>query len=129
MRVICVVACWLVATGVTAADADSVSVAGFVTALAKQNNFEVVGLNATGQDTFSPFKKQVSLDRSLGKALARYNYIVNYGNGRIIRVVILGPKGASVGALPDDVPFLPEPSGEASPYDQGASTQESPPET
>ncbi|HKI73667.1 MAG TPA: hypothetical protein VJ998_03445 [Pseudomonadales bacterium] len=87
---------------IAAAADDDVSIAQYIAKMSKQDHFEVVGMEMIGRDTFTLPKKQLSPDRRLGRALAGYNYIVNYSGDRIIRVTILGRKGDSVGDLPDD---------------------------
>lgn len=92
------------------AAAEQVPIARYVNDLASANNITVVGINVVGNDTFSPPLKPRSVDKSLARALARFNYIVNYGpNDSIVRVTVLGRKGTSVGALPEDnIPVEPQ---------------------
>ncbi len=83
--------------------AEQVAIARYVSDLASANGITVVGINVVGNDTFSPPLKPRSVDKSLARALARFNYIVNYGtNDSIVRVTVLGRKGNSVGAMPED---------------------------
>lgn len=98
---------WLLAFAAWADDDGPVSIARFITDLARTGGFEVIGLSKVGNDTFSPFARPVPPDRSLARALAHYNYIVNYADGHITRVTILSAKGDSEGAMPDDSPAPP----------------------
>lgn len=99
------------ASAADAADQESVSIGRYIGDLARQNQIAVEGLSVVGGDTFTPFSKPVTVDKALARALGRYNYIVNYEDRRIVRVVILGRKGNSVGDLPDDeVPVMPTPN-------------------
>lgn len=92
-----------------AADGDPVSISQYLKGLSRDNKFQVVGLEMVGADTFMPYHKQVSVDRAVGRALAGYNYIVNYDGDHITKVLILGKKGASVGTMPSDLPAPPPP--------------------
>lgn len=112
----------VISFAVKAADDVAVPVGKFLKQFAHDNDIELVGFSAIGSDTFTPFNKQVSVDRTLARALSHYSYIVNYGENRIVRVVILGRKGASVGDMPDDTP----PS--LVPDDEPQREQDSPPE-
>ena len=112
-----------VAFGVQAADDSTIAVRTYIQQFARDNDIEVIGLANIRNDSFTPPRKQLAADKKIARALARYNYIVNYGDGRIVRVVILGQKGNSVGAMPDDSP-APEPEDmPASPPDNASEAQ------
>jgi hypothetical protein len=110
-RYLCAVLFLALASAADAADQESVAIGRYISDLARQNQIAVEGLSVVGGDTFTPFRKPVSVDKALARALGRYNYIVNYENQRIVRVVILGRKGNSVGDLPaEEPPAMPTPS-------------------
>jgi hypothetical protein len=95
-------------TSAFAADGQ-VSLANYLKDLAARNAIEVEGLTLIGNDTFKPPVNAVTVDKALARALNRYNYIVNYGDERIVRLQILGRKGNSVGSLPEEIQqIIPE---------------------
>ena len=108
MKAFIVLICLSLFSVVAMAQSQGISISTYLRQLAVENNIEVVGMSAVGGDTFAPFSRQRDVDKSIARALSRYNYIVNYGDHqRIVRVVILGKKGSSVGALPEDMPEPP----------------------
>ncbi|MEX0942513.1 MAG: hypothetical protein WD002_08205 [Pseudomonadales bacterium] len=90
---------------VFAAEAQEVVIASYLKNFAKENNIEIEGVERLGRDTFRPPANQKSVDKTLRRALARYNTIEYRGERGIVRVMILGRKGSTIGAMPDDVPF------------------------
>lgn len=92
----------------SAADDEVVSIAGFVRALSQEHGFQVEGLSVVGNDSFVPSsRKRPDVEKSLARALSRYNYVVNYGEKRIVRVVVLSRKGRDTGPMPEDVAAEP----------------------
>lgn len=114
----------IIGIGAQAADDTPVAVKKYIEQFARDNDIEVIGIANIGGDSFTPPKKQLAVDRKLARALARYNYIVSYGDGRIVRVVILGQKGDSVGAMPDE--SLPPPMPEDAPQPETGSSDTQP---
>lgn len=93
-------------TVAVAAQPDEVALATYLRAFARDNHIEIEGLERIGADTFRPPATPKSVDKTLRRALARYNTIEYYGENGIVRVTILGRKGSSIGALPDEVPYV-----------------------
>lgn len=83
---------------------EQVSIAGYLAQLAAENQFEVIGASIVGAESFMPPRKPKSLEKTLGRALARFNHRIDYRDQQVLRVIILSRKGTSVGALPDEQP-------------------------
>lgn len=74
----------------------------YIESLAAEHQIEVEGISIVATDRILPEARFVSIDKSLARALHRYNYIVSYGENGPVRLTILGRRGTSVGALPEE---------------------------
>ncbi|MCB1693430.1 MAG: hypothetical protein KDI19_11745 [Pseudomonadales bacterium] len=110
MRLVLLVLLFSLSGVAIAEQGEQVSTAAYLKRIGDENNIEMVGLSLVSGETFVPSSRKKDVEKILAKALSRYNYIVNYGDHRITRVVVLGKKGTSVGPLPDDEPPPPTPS-------------------
>lgn len=87
-----------------AGEDEVVSIASFVRGLSQEHGFDIEGLSVVGNDSFAPSsRKKPDVEKALARALSRYNYVVNYGEKRIVRVVVLSRKGKDTGPMPEDV--------------------------
>ena len=99
------VACLLAGSALLAvpaiADDGEVLISGYLSQLSEAEGFEVQGLNILGGEVFLPPRREKPAEQGIARALARFNYVAHYQGSRLDRIVILGRKGADVGALPE----------------------------